>query len=384
MMSKEAYMALYEKCNAGQCSLEELRLLETYRDAFELTDLPWDEAAMGHQERTRRRIRKWLEKEIRSSGAQKSKYPFYMWSRYVAAAVVLVATVIIFGLHRHFIPAKKVAESPVAIQPGGNRAMLTLDDGSQIALDLANIGEITDRGNVHVTKLRDGQLAYSYQGATPSVPENNIYHTISTPRGGQYQVSLSDGTKVWLNAASSIRFPATFTGHERVVEIIGEAYLEVEKQPGKPFIVKGNDQRITVLGTRFNVMAYPDEHQVQTALLQGHVLVRIGQKDYPLQPGQRTTFDKRKERVRVEAFDAEEAIAWRSGHFMFKDEPVESVMRKIARWYDVEIAYEGNMEGKLFSGTISRYDQVQDVLDMLALTGTVNFKIEGRRIIVME
>jgi len=384
MMTKEAYMALYEKCNAGLCSAEEMRLLESYRDAFELTDSPWDEATMGQREQTKQRIRQRLYKKISRSRSRDRKHTLYRWSRYVAAAVVVSVTVVSFGLHHYFIPASKVTADHAPIVPGGNKALLTLDDGTQIVLDKAGIGDLANRGDVRITKLSDGQLVYNYQRASPQHPIENRYHTVSTPRGGQYQINLSDGTKVWLNAASSIRFPAVFPEQERAVEVTGEVYFEVARHEDKPFVVIGNEQRITVLGTHFNVKAYPDDAAVETALLHGKVRVTINDKDYTLQPGQRTTFDKRKKQVQMDTFNPEEAIAWQAGQFIFNAEPVESVMRKIARWYDVDVTYRGNMKGKVFTGAVSRYDNVQEILNMLALTGTVNFKIDGRRIIVME
>ncbi len=376
-------MALFEKCAAGRSSPEEMRLLEAYRDAFEWQDGPWDETAMGREKDTKGRIKRRLMTAVYGGRGGGWRIMRLGWQRYLAAAVVLVAVVVALVVYRYSLPENTLAMRQETILPGSNKAVLTLEDGSQIVLDEATTGALAERGNVSIVKLADGQLTYSQRGGNPH-GEANAIHSVSTPRGGQYQLVLADGTKVWLNAASTIRFPAEFSAAERVVEISGEAYLEVAKMPDKPFIVNGNGQQITVLGTRFNVSAYPDDHTVQTALLQGGVRVTVDGADYQLAPGQRTVFDKRRQAVRREPFDAEVVMAWQRGDFMFDGEPVEQVMRKIGRWYDVEIAYQGSMQGKAFTGTVSRYEQVKEVLDMLAATGTVRFRMEGRRITVME
>jgi|SRR5690606_19758670 len=371
-MTKEVYIALYEKYIAGQCSAEEIRLLEEYRDAFELADLPWDEATMGDQHQVERRIRKRLFRQI-----GRSRRPWYI---YPAAAVLAIGIAVAVALQLQPKLWDRLEASNAPIVPGGNKALLTLPDGSQVALDEIDITQL-DGGQGVIRELSDGRLAYS---PTIAGEGTDRHHTISTPRGGQFQVTLPDGTDVWLNAASSIRFPLTFSTDKRLVEVTGEVFFDVNRQPDRPFIVQNDDQAIHVLGTSFVVTSYPEEHKLKTALLEGSLRVRIGTTDYALSPGQRTVYDKRQKEVLKESFDPEEAIAWKSGYFLFDAEPIENVMFKIARWYDVDIAYEGNMRGKQFSGSISKYDNIQDVLDMLALTGTVNFKINGRRVVVME
>lgn len=375
-MTKDAYMALYEKYVAGQCTADEIRLLEAYRDTFELTDLPWDEAAMGNQAQIKHRIRKRLFHRI--GGTRIRLY------RYAVAAVLAIGITVFMGIYvrRELVNVTSARQEP--IQPGGNKALLTLEDGTQVSLDQTDSAQLTGRGSGAIRKLTDGLLVYGDPSMTQIDPSAQPYHTIRTPRGGQFQVELADGTIVWLNADSYIRFPLEFTGNERRVEVSGEAFFDVKKQAGKPFVVQCDEQTIHVLGTSFVVTSYPDEHTSQTALLDGKVRVNVENQVYQLAPSQRTVFDSQNKRVLKEQFDPEEAIAWKSGYFLFHAEPVESVMRKIARWYDVAVSYQGDMRDKQFSGTMSRFDQIQDVLDMLALTGTVNFKIEERRVIVME
>ena len=256
--------------------------------------------------------------------------------------------------------------------------MLMLEDGTEVSLNELDLGAVAIHGKVWASKDGEGELRYG------DVAKDEVkYHTIRTPRGGQYKVTLADGTKVWLNAASSIRFPTAFVEAKRTVEIEGEVFFDVHKDAEKPFVVKSRHQEVTVLGTRFDVMAYPDEERVKTSLVEGKVVVDIADKNYVLRPGERSIYDTKKEEVRTETFDPEEILAWQEGYFMFNEENIGQVMRKISRWYDVDVEYKGDMRGKLFSGTVSRFGQVEDVLDMLSLTGTVSFKIEGRRSVVM-
>jgi ferric-dicitrate binding protein FerR (iron transport regulator) len=197
---------------------------------------------------------------------------------------------------------------------------------------------------------------------------------------------LADGTKVWLNAASSVRFPVAFTGKERKVEITGEAYFEVAKDKTKPFRVKANSSEIEVLGTHFNVNAYDDEASIKTTLLEGKVKISVpvsGRKSSykSLFPGEQAEISKDgKIKVKGHA-DTEEAVAWMNGHFQFKSADIKTVLRQIARWYDVEIEYRGNIDLH-FTGQLTRNENVSKVLNELMLTGEVHFKIDGRKIIV--
>lgn len=372
-MTKEAYMALYEKYIAGKCSAAEIQLLEEYCDAFELTDTPWNEASMGNQEAAKQRIQRRLFRQM--------KHSRFRWYGYAAAAFLALGLTVLIGLYLPSAFTGHPAAQQAAITPGGNKALLTLEDGTQVPLDQIDLSELAQRGQAAIRELDTGLLVY---GATATPQTADQFHTISTPRGGQFQVKLADGTTVWLNAESSIQFPLAFTAGERRVEVSGEVFFDVANRADKPFVVQCDGQTVRVLGTSFVVTSYADENVARTALLSGKVQVRIDAQEYRLEPGQRTVYHKADNRVDKEAFDVEEALAWRNGLFLFRAEPVESVMRKIARWYDVDVVYQGDMRGKQFSGSVSRYDEIQDVLDMLTLTGTVRFKVEGRRVIVME
>lgn len=275
--------------------------------------------------------------------------------------------------------------------PGGDKAILTLADGTKISLDSAENGVLTRQGGTKVIKI-GGQLAY--QTATSYKPQaagELAYNTISTPRGGQYQVVLPDGTKVWVNAISSLRFPTTFSENERIVQLNGEAYFEVapryfKGRKGKvPFKVNVNGMQVEVLGTHFNVMAYPDEPVMKTTLLEGSVKVTDG-GSVMLKPGQQSsvavTGSGDPSGIQVRNVDVEEAVAWKNGFFQFNKASVADVMRQAARWYDMEVVYEGKVQHESFSGTMPRMQHLSQLLSALELTKAVKFRIDGNKIIV--
>jgi ferric-dicitrate binding protein FerR (iron transport regulator) len=266
------------------------------------------------------------------------------------------------------------------IQPGGNKALLTLADGSTIILDSAQNGALSTQGNIRIIKLDDGQLTYNRSGARSS--SKVLYNTISTPNGGQYQLTLADGSQVWLNAASSIRFPASFTGKERRVEITGEAYFEVAKDPSMPFIVSVDDVEVQVLGTHFNVMAYKDEPKLETTLLEGSVKFVKDNNSAMLKPGQQLQLTQKEQFKVVSGIDLTKVVAWKNGLFDFNGSDFETIARKLSRWYNVEVVYNKKIDD-LFYAEIPRNTKLSDVLKALELTGKINFEIEGSKIIVL-
>lgn len=276
------------------------------------------------------------------------------------------------------------------VLPGGDKARLELADGSVLILEKVSNGSLQQQGGTQVVK-QDGQLVYN--AAQGNHPSEILYNKISTPKGGQYQVILPDGSKVWLNAGSSLRFPAAFTGKERQVELTGEAYFEIAKLTNPspsgggrvrvPFKVKTYDVSVEVLGTHFNVMAYADEESINTTLLEGSVKVSqlTTHNSQLLKPGQQAEVN---ETIKVFSVDTEESVAWKNGFFQFNGADIKTVMGQIERWYDVEIDYKGKVPLKHFTGIISRNNNVSKVLDMLELTGAVKFEIRGKRISVVS
>ena len=264
------------------------------------------------------------------------------------------------------------------VSPGGDKATLTLADGSTVILDDAQNGILAQQGNTKVIKL-DGKLLYDPANKNS---KEVVYNTISTPKGGQYQLELPDGSLVWLNATSSIRFPTSFVEKERRVEITGEAYLEVAKNRDKPFIVTVNNAEVQVLGTHFNINAYLDEDDVETTLLEGSVKFVNGANADILKPGQQSQLTKNGSFKVVSDVDVDKVVAWKNGFFDFENAGIETVMRQLSRWYNVEIEYNGKTDD-LFIAEMRRNIKLSDALKALELTGKVRFEIEGKKIIVM-
>ena len=265
------------------------------------------------------------------------------------------------------------------VLPGGNRAVLTLSDGSIIILDSSSNGTLAQQGNTKIIKLDDGQLAYN-SGSTNQ--GEVLYNTISTPRGGQYQLTLPDGSKVWLNAASSLRFPAAFTGKERNVELTGEGYFEVAKNAKMPFRVKVNEMMVEVLGTHFNINAYNDEKIIRTTLLEGSVKINASNTTVTLKPDQQAFLADNASSFMVTQVNTADVVAWKNGFFSVHDADIKTVMRQLARWYDVEVTYQGENNSYSFTGKIDRNLTLQQVLNGLS-NSRVHFRIEeGNHIVI--
>lgn len=378
MATKETIEALYNRYLNNDISVEELegflQMLHTPEGELTISSLmdgTWQEMFETQQP---------------------AVVPMYKrtWYRVAAAAIILL----LLSVGGYFIfnrPAQKqIAQTEKRqqpykndIAPGGNKAILTLANGTQIILDSAANGALTQQGNTKIIKLDSGRLAYNSLNEKPG---EVLYNTISTPRGGQYQIVLADGSKVWLNAASSLRFPASFTGKERKVELTGEGYFEVAKNAAMPFRVNANGMQVEVLGTHFNINAYNDEDVIKTTLLEGSVKVREGASGTIIKPGQQALVENQGNplisKIRVQTVDVDGAVAWKNGYFSFDKADLPTVMRQIARWYDVEISYEGNIPKREFGGKIDRNSNASQVLKILE-ESKVHFRIEGKKIIVM-
>ncbi len=271
------------------------------------------------------------------------------------------------------------------IAPGKDRAVLILDDGSQIFLDSVGSGQLAKESGIIISKADNGELIYSVAGSAESNGKLS-YNSIKTPRGGQYQIVLPDSTKVWLNAASSLRFPIRFDGNERRVELLGEAYFEVSHNKTKPFKVFSAGQEVKVLGTKFNVKAYNDEPDIKTTLLEGSVLVSnlMSNEFKMLSPGHQASITHNSGSIQLKKVNAEQVMSWKSGYFTFDNESVSSIMRTISRWYDVDIEYRNTQKIERLGGAFSRRSNLSEILSNLELVGNMNFKIEGRKIIVSD
>ncbi|MFT3702577.1 MAG: DUF4974 domain-containing protein [Agriterribacter sp.] len=306
----------------------------------------------------------------------------FPWLRLTAAVIMIAAIGVSYiWLKNQKNQPKTLAikeETPAKknISPGSNKAVLTLDNGKQIVLDDAENGELTQQGNTKIIKIGD-KLEYEKQSEKDRV----VYNTIATPRGGQYQLELADGSKVWLNAASSLRFPTSFPNKDRTVELTGEGYFEIAKNANQPFYVKVKGTEVKVLGTHFNIMAYDDEATLRTTLLEGSVAIKNGKNSAFLKPGEQARIQNESLKIKDDV-DIEEVVAWKNGYFQFdRNANVQQIMRQISRWYDVDITYESDLPKRSFGGKISRDSDLKEVLQVLELS-KIHFNIEGRKIVV--
>ncbi len=297
---------------------------------------------------------------------------------YIAAAAS-VLLVIGLAVTTYFNKKAEQALHVSAILPGGDKAVLTLTNGSQVVLSDARAGEIGRQQNVEIKQTAKGWITYTAEGPAQTAA---AFNTLTTPRGGQYAIILQDGTKVWLNAASTLKYPVVFAGNERRVELSGEAYFEVAKNAEKPFLVKTAGQTVRVLGTHFNVNSYADEKVTRTTLLEGKVTVtgNTGGQTLKLRPGEEAITAGSKVQLAATP-DIDGAMAWKEGKFLFNNTDLHTVMRMLSRWYDVDVEYQGPVAEHHYSGRISRNAPVSQVFEILKTSG-INFIINGRKIIV--
>lgn len=309
-----------------------------------------------------------------------------LWPRIAAAASILLALSAggYFFFHKPRQPQQIAQNQPQDIAPGHNQATLTLANGQKIVLTKGLHGQLAQQGTATVQVNNGNAIAYTANAnATETAP---VYNTLTTVRGEQspYPLVLADGTKIWLDAASSVTFPTAFVGKERLVKITGQAYFEVTHDAAHPFKVMVKGQTIEDLGTTFNINAYDDEPTIQTTLISGKIRLTNSVAAAMLRPGQVAIVSPQKSGITVKDVDTEGAIAWKNGYFLFEHESLESAMRKISRWYDVEVVYPEGKVSESYVGSATRYGNVSGALRALEMTGDVRFKIEGRKIIVLK
>jgi hypothetical protein len=388
------HINLIKKYLENQCTPAEKLELETWFELYSGGDRAFydNDSELINQAMMRSLIN--IQQEIDSSQipevANKVLRPQPKFRWIAVAATVLLFTVILF----YFYSYKKIVKQEVAqnnvfksnIQHGCNKAILTLGNGKKIVLDDVKNGQLAVEGNVVITKDVDGQIIYNTTNQTSKAMATAIIaynNTITTPKGGQYQVRLLDGSSVWLDAASSITFPSTFTGNKRQVQLTGEAYFEVAKNRAKPFLVNVEDkQQIEVLGTHFNVQAYPDDRDIKTTLLEGSVKLLYKNRQAILKPGQ-TAVNDPDQSLLIKPADIYEVMAWKNNMFVFNNENIKSIMKRLSRWYDVDVVFEGNLEKVNFFGNYSRLKSLENLLKDIELTEKVHFKIKGRRITII-
>ena len=370
-ISAEEFRQLWTSLGEGRYDSDWHELTERVLNDKRLHDLSDQEQIAGRLAQIRARI----DNETAPARRQTPIIPLttHRVVRYAAAAIVLLALGILL-ITRNTNSRPSVANStprpPDRIKPGTQKAMLTLADGTVVTLDSTANGKIAQQGATQVLKLANGQIRYQAANATDE--EGKVaYNVMSTPMGGQYQLTLPDGSNVWLNAGSSITYPTAFPGNTRQVKITGEVYFEVAKDKNKSFRVTAGDQEIEVLGTHFNINAYADEDHIKTSLLEGAVKVN----KVLLQPGQAFT------RGKIEPTNVDQDVAWKNGVFNFNNQTLAQVMRQLARWYDLEVVYPQGIPKKEYGGEIGRNLTLDQVLKGLENSG-IHFQLNGRRLIV--
>jgi len=268
--------------------------------------------------------------------------------------------------------------SPVKVLTG--KVLLTLSDGSVIPLDDTQNGKIGNQDGTIINK-NNGEVIYNAASNSTSSATNISFNTITTPKGGKYQIILPDGSKVWLNSEASLHFPTDFRGDKRVVELTGEGYFEIEKNPKMPFFVKLNQMEIEVLGTHFNIMAYDNEASTKTTLLEGAIKMNFHGVSKNLKPGEQAEFKHNSQNVIISKVDVEEAIAWKNGYFEFSNEDIKSIMRKLARRYDIDVVFDQSKQNRYFTGEIPMDLTLPQAMNILNHAG-IKSKIDGKKIFI--
>jgi transmembrane sensor len=376
-MNAEEYLLLYEKYIAGLCSAEEEQRLFDFQDNFRMQSdqSPVDSNSIRNRKDIYDRI-------ITTLSERQTKVNHLQLYLKIAAVLLITLGVGLFYRSYNTISspqtyrAKRIPNAKGPIKPGRNTAELKLADGAVVELDKVEDGFIAA---TKIRKLSSGSIEYSKGTSSP----DDAMNTITVPAGGNYKVILPDGTSVWLNSLSSLTYPVSFHGKNRSVSLTGEAYFEVSKNPEMPFVVGVDDMRVTVLGTHFDVNAYQEHSKIQTTLLEGSVRLNQASNQVTLRPGEQGNVDRRTADMQKVSVNINKIMAWKNGYFMFQDDNLKDIMPQIARWYDVDIEFRGNVQTKSFGGIYSKNKDLCELLKGLELTGLVHFKIEGRRVIVM-
>lgn len=374
---------LIERYNQGNCTAEEKLLVEAWEEELEATgEFNADEPGLARwQEEVYARLMEQVDAEVETMPVPVHRVHFMRRWGWAAAVAVLALGLGAYLLSvREKVPGPGVVATAPDIAPGKNGAVLTLADGSQVELDSLGNGVIATQNGAKV-RLQNGQVVYDGTGE----PAGTAFNTMTTPRGRQFRITLPDDTKVWLNAASSLRYPTAFTGKERRVEVTGEAYFEVAKNKDMPFrVVINNTTEVQVLGTHFNINAYANEPSINTTLLEGRIGVMVNSPSYRkgaiLKPGQQAQISNG---IKVaDDVDIDKVMAWKNGVFNFEGATLEQFLRQVERWYDIDVEYEKGIPAITFWGKMTRDIPLSGLLVVLQKSN-VHFRLEGRKLIVL-
>jgi hypothetical protein len=374
---RKDFLNLIERYLNNGASVEETELIENYYKEFSQNPNISDTLNEDEVNSLKAAIREKVDERIRR--AENPTVPIYRRKYYQMAAAILLfsmlSVLVIYKVRK--APVNLVAQNH-DLAPGGNKAILTLANGAKINVGAIQNGALTAQPGTQIIK-QNGQLAYEVSANSNSTKIS--YNILTTPKGGQYHLILADGTNVWLNAASSLKYPTAFTGSERVVELTGEAYFEVVHNSKQPFKVKTANQTIQDIGTQFNVNAYDDEEASATTLVEGSVKIYDAKRAMLIKPGQQYLLKSNSIAEVKSDVDIDEIVAWKNGMFQFDNADIKTIMRQISRWYNVDIEYQGQIPSSTYHGRISRNSNASAILKILQLSG-INFTIEGRKIIV--
>ena len=373
---------LLKRYNEGTATSREQQIVEQWLTENEMEHNEW--AQMNNAERDE--LVKKLGTDLLHYIKEKENPPVYRmysfrrWGLIAASVTLILMSVLFFRIinDKKDVPAS-AATTIVDVGPGKDGAILTLADGKQLVLDSLDNGVVATQNGVQAL-LKNGRLAYNVK---EHIGGKVLYNTMTTPKGRQYQVTLPDGTQVWLNAASSIHFPTVFSDKKRAVIITGEAYLEVAPDPQRPFVVTVGKTDIEVLGTHFNVMAYNNEEEIRTTLLEGSVKITDEDRTATLRPGEELQLNARQFEV-IRGADVAAAVAWKNGWFVFKDAGIQTVMRQAERWYNISVKYEGRIPEKQFNGKVSRNVTLSELMEILSFYDDMKCTISGDTITIKQ
>lgn len=362
---------LLEKYNKGLCTEEEKELLETWygtlSDSEKYTPLSEVQLSVAEEQM-------WQSIQQRK---KKTHLKSINWMWFAASLGLLALSFVGYRFYSSHTASKQQWIAVADVEPGSTQALLTLQDGRQVDLNELKADESIDQGTCRISKNASGQLVYKPLQQKDVQVADTVYNEVSTPQGGEFQLLLPDGTEVWLNASSTIRYPLTFAANERKVVLKGEAYFEVNQQKQHPFVVQTTYQKVTVLGTHFNISAYQNEHETKTTLLEGSVRVSNSQGEARiLKPNEQSTVSASNHHLSVMQVNPTEALAWKNGEFVFDNTDLKSIMRQIERWYGVAVVDLEHFPANTYNGKLKRTAKLSKVLQILEVTSGLKFKIE--------
>ena len=389
-MNKRRFIGILRRYRRGTASSDEVQFIEQYCRLYDMESEDAVPKDADERRQLKQAIKQGIWERIYAAESDENRVK-KMFPRFftIAAAIILILG---SGLLLYMNLYRKSGNSLVLngghpyhndVKPGGTKAVLTLAGGRKIVLDNAPDGSLATQGSVDVVKRDSGALVY--KSSSTHVQAKPVFNQMYIPLGGEFKIVLADGTKVWLNAGTTLTYPTAFTGKERHVFLDGEAYFEVAKDTKVPFVVTVDSERIQVLGTSFNVQAYHNDPAVKTTLVDGAVKVLTSAGNRVLNPGEQARFDAKAAHLQVAKVNVDEALAWKNGLFEFNRSNIKTIMREVERWYNVAVQYQAtDLDKKDFTGVVSRYSNVSKLLNRLEMTGVVHFNVEGRVITVMD